>query len=58
MSCEIYDSHGMTEDDYFEISEQQAECEHNWIETIWRRIPGERVEEPDYEMCTNCGKRF
>jgi len=33
-------------------------CEHENIETSYRYIPGEAVQEPDYNYCVDCGTRF
>jgi hypothetical protein len=33
-------------------------CSHKVTTTMYRYIPGECVEEPDYELCLVCGKRF
>lgn len=33
-------------------------CPHKVTTTIYRYIPGECVQEPDYNICLICGKRF
>lgn len=35
----------------------QAECTHprEFIDTVYRYVPGECVQEPDYEYCRLCG---
>ncbi len=39
------------------IMEKQRQCEHKNTETIYRYIPGEAVQEPDYEQCIDCQKK-
>ena len=36
-------------------SDKIAECDHENIRTVWTRIPGEAVEEPDHDECLDCG---
>lgn len=40
------------------IGEIQENCEHNRTELVYRYIPGECVQEPDYDLCLDCGKRL
>lgn len=34
----------------------QEECEHKHIETQYSYIPGECVQQPDHNLCVDCGK--
>jgi Zn finger protein HypA/HybF involved in hydrogenase expression len=38
----------------------REKCQHpkKFIETAWRYIPGECVQEPDYDQCRLCGKKL
>ena len=40
------------------IRAKQAQCTHEHTETQYRYIPGEAVQEPDYELCFSCGKHI
>jgi acyl carrier protein len=33
-----------------------GECIHLNVETIWKTIKGESIEEPDHDVCIDCGK--
>lgn len=49
--CHYYESpHKMR------IKDIQNKCPHVGKETIYAYIPGECVQEPDYEVCIACGK--
>lgn len=39
-----------------ERKEKQENCSHAHKETQYRYIPGEAVQEPDYDECVDCGK--
>ena len=36
-------------------NDEMAECDHENIRTVWTRIPGEAVEQPDHDVCVDCG---
>ena len=36
-------------------SDKISECEHENVFTRWARIPGEYVEQPDHDVCMDCG---
>ena len=40
------------------IKKKQELCQHKRIETIYRYMPGEAVQEPDYDICIDCGKHI
>lgn len=35
----------------------KSKCQHPMIDTVYRYIPGECVQEPDYNVCLVCGKK-
>ena len=37
------------------IKKRQYDCKHLNTETVYRYIPGECVQEPDYDQCIDCG---
>ncbi len=39
-----------------DIIKKQEECKHENFYTVWRYIPGEAVQEPDYDICIDCDK--
>jgi len=42
-----------------ENSPRVKNCKHENIETVWSQIRGEEHrEEPDYDVCTECGTQF
>ena len=40
------------------MKEKQTNCPHENVETQYAYIPGEAVQEPDYELCIDCGYRW
>lgn len=40
------------------IIENQRTCEHQNCETVYSYIPGEAVQEPNHDICLDCGMRF
>jgi len=40
------------------IDNFKKNCQHKNRGTAYRYIPGEAVQEPDYDYCVECGKRF
>lgn len=38
-----------------DILERQAKCPHNRKDTVYSYIPGEAVQQPDHDVCRDCG---
>ena len=41
-----------------ETKAKQASCTHKTRDTIYRYIPGEAVQEPNYDVCVACNARL
>lgn len=39
------------------VEEKQRLCEHKNTETAYSYIPGECMQEPDYDVCIDCGAK-
>ena len=38
-----------------DIKKWQAKCPHKNIDTVYSYIPGEAVQQPDHDVCIDCG---